>query len=99
MNILAIGTGCFTRYAFGTAFGVPVQETGTKWHFQPVPKGIFLVVVSKIENSAQIFTCGYTIFSGGSYCWQLLILFLVEVYGVNLKLFLVEVHVGNLRYR
>ena len=50
MNILAIGTGCFTRYshrsqAFGTAFGVPVQETGTKGHFQPVPKGIFLVVL------------------------------------------------------
>ena len=41
------------------------------------------VYVSKIENSAQIFTCGYTIFSGGSYCWQLLILFLVEVYGVE----------------
>ena len=31
--------------AFGTAFGVPVQETGTKGHFQLVPKGVFLVVL------------------------------------------------------
>ena len=53
----------------------------------------------KLKIALRFITCGYTIFSGGSYCWQLLILFLVEVYGVNLKLFLVEVHVGNLRYR
>ena len=44
-----LGTGYFTRYqrlerAFGTAFGVPVQETGTKGHLQPVPMALFLVV-------------------------------------------------------
>ena len=31
-------------WAFGTAFGVPVQETGTKGQSQPVPMALFLVV-------------------------------------------------------
>ena len=36
----ALDTGYFTQYqrlAFGTAFGVPVQETGTKGPFQLAP--------------------------------------------------------------
>ena len=30
--------------AFGTAFGMPVQETGTEGHPQPVPMALFPVV-------------------------------------------------------
>ena len=40
---MPLGTGYFAR-AFGTAFGIPVQETGTKGHLQPVPMALFLVV-------------------------------------------------------
>jgi len=32
--------------AFVTAFGVPVQEIGTKGHPQPVPMALFLVVLA-----------------------------------------------------
>ena len=38
--------------AFGTALGVPVQETGTKWHLQPVPMALFLVVAATREDLA-----------------------------------------------
>jgi len=33
--------------AFGTAFGVPVQETGTKGHHELVPLALFLVVPAR----------------------------------------------------
>jgi len=38
--------------AFGNAFRVPVQETGTKGHPQPVPMVLFLVVpaLQGLEN-------------------------------------------------
>ena len=36
--------------AFGTAFGVPVQETGTKGHLQPVAMTLFLLVAATRED-------------------------------------------------